>query len=107
MPKKKINYGKLIPKDGAPKFNFLDGEMPERFEKILQGKPSEQAQTPMENMIQGGTLKEQKEAKTVRTTICVYPEDYRKFKAYAATRGTTVTALINDFIKATLENDKY
>ena len=37
-----------------------------------------------------------------RTTIVINPETYRKFKAYAAETGQTVTSLINDFMEKTL-----
>lgn len=37
-----------------------------------------------------------------RTTIVINPETYRKFKAYAAETGQTVTALINEFMEQTL-----
>ena len=37
-----------------------------------------------------------------RTTIVINPETYRKFKAYAAESGQTVTALINEFMEQTL-----
>lgn len=37
-----------------------------------------------------------------RTTIVINPETYRKFKAYAAESGQTVTSLINEFMEQTL-----
>lgn len=37
-----------------------------------------------------------------RTTIVINPNTYRKFKAYAAEKGQTVTSLINEFMEQTL-----
>ena len=42
------------------------------------------------------------EQENKRTTIVINPEPYRKFKAYAAESGQTVTALINEFMEQTL-----
>lgn len=60
--------------------------------------------TPLERKIKGGSLKEQKE-KPERTTICVYPSLYKRFKVYAAQQGTTVTALFNSFMDDVLSKE--
>ena len=44
------------------------------------------------------TKKSSSEQENKRTTIVINPETYRKFKAYAAESGQTVTALINEFM---------
>ena len=48
------------------------------------------------------TKKSSSEQENKRTTIVINPETYRKFKAYAAESGQTVTALINEFMEQTL-----
>ena len=48
------------------------------------------------------TKKSSSEQENKRTTIVINPETYRKFKAYAAEIGQTVTALINEFMEQTL-----
>ena len=48
------------------------------------------------------TKKSSSEQENKRTTIVINPETYRKFKAYAAETGQTVTALINEFMEQTL-----
>ena len=47
------------------------------------------------------TKKSSSEQENKRTTIVINPETYRKFKAYAAESGQTVTALINEFMEQT------
>ena len=42
------------------------------------------------------------EQENKRTTIVINPDTYRKFKAYAAESGQTVTSLINEFMERTL-----
>ena len=48
------------------------------------------------------TKKSSSEQENKRTTIVITPEIYRKFQAYAAESGQTVTALINEFMEQTL-----
>lgn len=48
------------------------------------------------------TKKSSSEQENKRTTIVINPETYRKFKAYAAESGQTVTSLINEFMEQTL-----
>ena len=67
------------------------------------------ASSPLHNMIhntdstpKAEVKKEEEENK--RTTILINPTTYRRFKAYAAETGQTVTALINGFMEDTLAN---
>ena len=46
--------------------------------------------------------KSSSEQENKRTTIVINPDTYRKFKAYAAESGQTVTSLINGFMEQTL-----
>ena len=46
------------------------------------------------------------EPKVKRTTIMVNPDTYRKFKAYAAQTGQSITALINEFMEKTMSEGK-
>lgn len=55
---------------------------------------------PTESTVE--TKKGSSEQENKRTTIVVNPDTYRKFKAYAAETGQTVTALMNDFMEQTL-----
>ena len=48
------------------------------------------------------TKKGVSEQENKRTTIVINPDTYRKFKAYAAESGQTVTSLINEFMERTL-----
>ena len=48
------------------------------------------------------TKKGSSEQENKRTTIVINPDTYRKFKAYAAESGQTVTSLINEFMERTL-----
>ena len=48
------------------------------------------------------TKKGSYEQENKRTTIVINPDTYRKFKAYAAESGQTVTSLINEFMERTL-----
>ena len=48
------------------------------------------------------TKKGSSEQENKRTTIVINPDTYRKFKAYAAESGQTVTSLINEFMEQTL-----
>lgn len=48
------------------------------------------------------TKKVTSEQENKRTTIVINPDTYRKFKAYAAESGQTVTSLINEFMERTL-----
>ena len=48
------------------------------------------------------TKKGLSEQENKRTTIVINPDTYRKFKAYAAESGQTVTSLINEFMERTL-----
>ena len=48
------------------------------------------------------TKKVSSEQENKRTTIVINPDTYRKFKAYAAESGQTVTSLINEFMEQTL-----
>lgn len=48
------------------------------------------------------TKKSSSEQENKRTTIVINPDTYRKFKAYAAESGQTVTSLINEFMERTL-----
>ena len=48
------------------------------------------------------TKKGASEQENKRTTIVINPDTYRKFKAYAAESGQTVTSLINEFMERTL-----
>ena len=41
-----------------------------------------------------------------RTTLCVDPELYRSFKAFAAQTGTSVTALITSMMERALQEHK-
>lgn len=64
------------------------------------------APSPMHNMIHN-TESESTAAKkggeeNKRTTILINPAIYRRFKAYAAETGQTVTSLINGFMENTL-----
>ena len=67
------------------------------------------ASSPLHNMIHNNDSAPRAEAKKVkeeenkRTTILINPTTYRRFKAYAAETGQTVTALINGFMEETLE----
>ena len=67
------------------------------------------ASSPLHNMIHNNDSAPKVEAKKVeeeenkRTTILINPTTYRRFKAYAAETGQTVTALINGFMEETLE----
>ena len=58
-------------------------------------KPVEKS--PRENM-----QHPEEEKKYSRTTIVVDPDLYKEFKAYAASTGTTVTALLNDAMRSIL-----
>ena len=50
----------------------------------------------MESMASAEKLRQrQDEKKYSRTTIVVDPDLYKQFKAFAASTGTTVTALLN------------
>ena len=53
--------------------------------------------TPLQKMLHPEVKEENR-----RTTIVVNPELYKEFKAYAATAGTTVTALLNDAMRKIL-----
>lgn len=54
------------------------------------------AETPLESMASAEKLRQrQDEKKYSRTTIVVDPDLYKQFKAFAASTGTTVTALLN------------
>lgn len=53
-----------------------------------------EAKTPLQRMLHPEVKEENR-----RTTIVVNPELYKEFKAYAATTGTTVTALLNDAMR--------
>lgn len=55
------------------------------------------ATTPLQKMLHPEVKEENR-----RTTIVVNPELYKEFKAYAATAGTTVTALLNDAMREIL-----
>ena len=46
--------------------------------------------------------KSSSEQENKRTTIVINPDTYRKFNAYAAESGQTVTSLINEFMEQTL-----
>lgn len=94
MAKKTLDVSHIVgtrlkPKESAP--NIVDS-----FHQRMD--------TPLERMIKGGSLKEQKE-KPERTTICVYPSLYKRFKVYAAQQGTTVTALFNSFMEDVLSKE--
>lgn len=64
-------------------------------EKAPEVKPVER--TPLQKM-QHPEVKEENR----RTTIVVNPDLYKEFKAYAASNGTTVTALLNDAMRKIL-----
>lgn len=54
------------------------------------------AEMPLESMASAEKLRQrQDEKKYSRTTIVVDPDLYKQFKAFAASTGTTVTALLN------------
>lgn len=54
------------------------------------------AETPLESLASAEKLRQrQDEKKYSRTTIVVDPDLYKQFKAFAASTGTTVTALLN------------
>lgn len=53
--------------------------------------------SPRENM-----QHPEEEKKYSRTTIVVDPDLYKEFKAYAASTGTTVTALLNGAMRSIL-----
>ena len=81
MANKRINVNK-VPKNGTEK-------APE-VAKPVEKSPREKIQHPEE------------EKKYSRTTIVVDPDLYKEFKAYAASTGTTVTALLNDAMRKIL-----
>ena len=56
-----------------------------------------EVKTPLQKMLHPEAKEENR-----RTTIVVNPELYKEFKAYAATTGTTVTALLNDAMRKIL-----
>ena len=66
------------------------------------------APSPMQNMLHHNESAPKAKARKVeeeenkRTTILINPTTYRRFKAYAAETGQTVTALINGFMEDTL-----
>lgn len=56
-----------------------------------------EAKTPLQKMLHPEVKEENR-----RTTIVVNAELYKEFKAFAATLGTTVTALLNDAMRKML-----
>ena len=66
------------------------------------------ASSPLHNMIHNSESAPKAEAKKLeeeennRTTFLINPTTYRRFKAYAAETGQTVTALINGFMEDNL-----
>ena len=94
MAKKKLDVShvvgtRLTPRENAP--SLMDS-----FHQRMD--------TPLDRMIRGGSIKEQEE-KPVRTTICVYPSLYKKFKTYAVKHDTTITALFNGFMEDVLSKE--
>ncbi len=55
--------------------------------------------TPLEKMLHNDGGKKKYE----RTTISINPDLYKEFKVYAATTGTTVTALLEDAMRKILK----
>ena len=66
------------------------------------------ASSPLHNMNHNSDSAPKAESKKVeeeehkRTTFLIHPTTSRRFKAYAAETGQTVTALINGFMEDTL-----
>ena len=64
--------------------------------KKPMGAEEKGAEMPLESMASAEKLRQrQDEKKYSRTTIVVDPDLYKQFKAFAASTGTTVTALLN------------